>query len=94
MPVRELTREDLKKYKDHLTVGKLKKFLEEADELIRLANLGYSEGEINFINYLDQVKTAVTTRVAYYEGLFNLNSSISELEKLIYASLRGEDYLK
>jgi hypothetical protein len=43
---------------------------------------------------LDQVKTAVTTRVAYYEGLFNLNSSISELEKLIYASLRGEDYLK
>jgi outer membrane protein TolC len=75
-------------------VDLLKKSLEEADELIRLANLGYSEGEINFISYLDQVKTAVTTRVAYYEGLFNLNSSISELEKLIYASLRGEDYLK
>lgn len=75
-------------------VDLLKKSLEEADELIRLANLGYSEGEINFINYLDQVKTAVTTRVAYYEGLFNLNSSISELEKLIYTSLRGEDYLK
>ncbi len=75
-------------------VDLLKKSLEEADELIRLANLGYSEGEINFINYLDQVKTAVTTRVAYYEGLFNLNSSISELEELIYSSLRGEDYLK
>lgn len=72
----------------------LKKSLEEANELLRLANLRYSEGETDFINYLDQVKTATETRVQYYEGLFNLNKSINELERVIYSSLRGEDYLK
>ena len=72
----------------------LKKSLEEANELLRLANLRYSEGEIDFINYLDQVKTATETRIRYYEGLFNLNKSINELEKIVYSSLRQEDYFK
>ena len=71
-----------------------KESLEEANELLRLANLRYSEGEIDFINYLDQVRTATETRVRYYEGLFNLNQTISELEKAIYASVREEDFLK
>lgn len=72
----------------------LRKSLEESNELLRLANLRYSEGEIDFINYIDQVKTVAETRVHYYEGLFNLNKSISELEKVVYSSLRQEDYLK
>ena len=71
-----------------------KESLEEANELLRLANLRYSEGEIDFINYLDQVRTATETRVRYYEGLFNLNKTISELEKAIYSSVREEDFLK
>ena len=71
-----------------------KESLEEANELLRLANLRYSEGEIDFINYLDQVRTATETRVRYYEGLFSLNQAISELEKTIYSSVREEDFLK
>ncbi len=71
-----------------------KKSLEEANELLHLANLRYSEGEINFLSFLDQVKTATQTRVKYYEGLFSLTRAISELEKIVYASVRKEEYLK
>ena len=65
----------------------LKESVEEANELIRLADLGYREGEIDFINYRDQVKTATETKVRYYEGLYNLDQNISELERASYGSL-------
>lgn len=72
----------------------LKKSLEEANELLHLANLRYSEGEIDFINFLDQVRTVTATRVEYYEGLFNFNSTVTELEKIVYSSIRKEAYLQ
>jgi len=78
----------------HRQLELLKKSLEEANELLHLANLRYSEGEINFLQFLDQVKTATETRIKYYEGLFNLNKAINELEKTIYASARKEEFLK
>lgn len=72
----------------------LKESVEEANELIRLADLNYREGEIDFINYRDQVKTAIETKVKYYEGIFNLDQSITELERAIYGSLREGEFLK
>lgn len=72
----------------------LRKSLEEAGELLRVADLSYSEGGIDFINFLDQVKTATETRIRYYEGLFNLSNAISRLEKVMYSSLRKEGYLQ
>ena len=72
----------------------LKKSLEEANELLHLADLRYSEGEMDFINYLDQVRTVAETRVRYYEGLFNLNGAVTELEKTVYTSMRKEAYLR
>jgi outer membrane protein TolC len=72
----------------------LKKSLEEANELLRVADLSYSEGGIDFINFLDQVKTATETRMRYYEGLFDLNNAVSRLEKVMYSSLRKEGYLQ
>ncbi len=72
----------------------LKKSLEEANELLHLADLGYSEGEIDFLSYLDRVRTAAETRVRYYEGLYNLNSAVTELEKAVYMSMRKEAYLQ
>lgn len=71
-----------------------KKSLEEANELLRLADLRYSEGDLDFINYLDQVRAVTESRVGYYEFLFKLNEAVSSMEKTIYASLRGEGYLK
>jgi len=70
----------------------LKESVEEANELIRLADLNYREGEIDFINYRDQVKTAIETKVRYYEGIYNLDQSISDLERAIYGSLREEEF--
>lgn len=72
----------------------LKKSIEEANELLRVADLSYSEGGIDFINFLDQVKTATETRIRYYEGLFDLGNAISRLEKVMYSSLRKEGYLQ
>ncbi|MFA4888541.1 MAG: TolC family protein [Candidatus Omnitrophota bacterium] len=71
-----------------------KKSLEEANELLHLADLRYSEGDMDFINYLDQVKAVTESRVGYYESLFRLNDVLSGMEKTIYSSLRGEGYLK
>ena len=71
-----------------------RKSLEEANEMFRLAGLRYKEGEIDFINYLDQVKASMDSRMQYYQGLYQLNQSISALEKSIYSSLRGEEFLK
>ena len=59
-----------------------------------MSDLSYSEGGIDFINFLDQVKTATETRILYYEGLFDLGNAISRLEKVMYSSLRKEGYLK
>ena len=78
----------------HRQFALLKKSLEEANELLRLADLRYSEGEIDFINFLDQVRIANQTRIKYYEGLFSLTNTISQLEKAVYTSLRKEKYLK
>ncbi|MBI4711016.1 MAG: TolC family protein, partial [Candidatus Omnitrophica bacterium] len=72
----------------------LKKSLEEANELLRVADLRFSEGDIDFINFLDQVRTATQTRTKYYKGLFELSNAVSRLEISMYASLRKEEYLK
>lgn len=71
-----------------------KKSFEEANEMFRLAGLRYKEGEIDFINYLDQIKASMDSRMQYYQGLYQLSQSISVLEKSIYSSLRGEEFLK
>ena len=71
-----------------------KRSLEEANEMFGLAGLRYKEGEIDFINYLDQVKASMDSRMQYYQGLYQLNQNINALEKSIYSSLRGEGFLK
>ncbi len=77
----------------HKQMDIAKRSLEEADELLRLANLRYSEGKIDFLNYLDQMRTSTQTKVSYYQALFNLSRSISQLEVYLSQSLRQEDFL-
>jgi cobalt-zinc-cadmium efflux system outer membrane protein len=77
----------------HHQLNIAKKALEESDELLRLANLRYSEGKIDFLNYLDQIRTGTQSKVNYYQALFNLSRSISGLEVFIAQSLRQEDFL-
>lgn len=77
----------------HQQLDIAKKSLEESDELLRLANLRYSEGKIDFLNYLDQIRTGTQSKVNYYQALFNLSRSISGLEVFISQSLRQEGFL-
>ena len=72
----------------------LKQSLEEANELLHLAHLRYGEGELDFLKYLDEVKAVNETRVRYYEGLYNLSRALTDLESVIYGSVRKEGYLK
>jgi outer membrane protein, heavy metal efflux system len=71
-----------------------KKSLDEANEMFRLASLRYKEGDLSFMEYLDQVKSSMDSRMQYYQGLYALSSSISRLERTVHASLRGEEFLK
>ncbi len=71
-----------------------KKALEEANEMFRLAGLRYREGDIGFMEYLDQVQASMDSRVQYYRGLYTLSHRISELERSVHGSLRGEEFFK
>jgi outer membrane protein TolC len=71
-----------------------KKSLEEAGEMLRLAQLHYDEGKLDLVGYLDQIRTAKDTKQQYYERLFELTQSITKLESIVYISIRKEGYLQ
>jgi outer membrane protein TolC len=71
-----------------------KQALGEANEMFVLSGIRYQEGDIGFMEYMDQAKTAIGTRRQHYESLYALNNTISLLEKTAYTSLRKEEYLK
>ncbi len=80
-----------------LTVKQLDLFKQsfaEANEMFRLARLHYSEGEIGFLDYLDQLLASMDSRMRYYQGLFELNQRINALEQTVYSSLREDGFLK
>lgn len=66
--------------------------LQEANEMFILASLRYQEGDIGFIEYLDQAQTAAVSRIEYYRGLYALQHSINAIEKTVHVSLRGEEF--
>lgn len=68
-----------------------KQALEESHELLHLAITHYSEGKIDFLNYLDQVTTVLAIKTDYYTALIDYSQSISRLERAMYGSLRGEE---
>ena len=71
-----------------------KKSLEEAGEMLRLAQLHYDEGKLDLVGYLDQIRTAKDTKQQYYERLFELTQSITKLESIVNISIRKEGYLQ
>ncbi len=71
-----------------------KQSLEEANEMFRLAGLSYREGEIGFVDYLDQVQTSLNSRIQYYQGLYTLNQTVNALEQAVYQSVRQEEFLR
>ncbi len=60
-----------------------KKALDGANELLRQITIQYEEGEVPFLNYLENIKTIKETRLAYFTALKNYKEKVAELERAI-----------
>ena len=57
--------------------------LPEAERIIRANQLGYSAGEISYVEYLYTLQTAVDIRLAYLESIEALNQKVIEIQSLL-----------
>lgn len=62
------------------------KAVEEANELLKQVTLKYEEGEVSFLNYLENIKTIKETKTEYYSALKNYQEKVAELESAIQSS--------
>lgn len=58
-----------------------KKALDEANELLRQVTTQYEEGELAFLNYLENIRTIKAARLDYYNALKNYQEKIAQLER-------------
>ena len=58
-----------------------RKALDEANELLRQVTTQYEEGELAFLNYLENIRTIKETRLGYYNVLKNYQEKIAQLER-------------
>ncbi len=57
--------------------------IKEANEILRFTTLGYEEGEVTFLSYLENVKAYQETKQRYFESLSEYTIKIAELEQVI-----------
>lgn len=58
-----------------------KKALDEANELLRQVTTQYEEGELAFLNYLENIRAIKETRLAYYNALKSYQEKLAQLER-------------
>lgn len=63
-----------------------KQTLEESNELLRQITIRYEAGEIQFLTYLENIKTIKETRLAYFNVLKDYKERVAELERVIQAT--------
>ncbi len=61
--------------------------IKEANEILRFTTLGYEEGEVSFLSYLENIKAYQETKQSYFASLSEYTIKIAELEQVI-----GKDY--
>jgi cobalt-zinc-cadmium efflux system outer membrane protein len=57
--------------------------LDEANELLRQITIKYEEGDLPFLNYLENLRTIKETRLAYFNALKSYKEKVAELESAI-----------
>lgn len=67
--------------------------MREAQELITTASIRYNENKIDLYQYLFYIKTANEARIRFYQGVFNYDVALAELERALHTSLRTKEYL-
>ncbi|MEK6797085.1 MAG: TolC family protein [Spirochaetota bacterium] len=65
----------------------------EAQELITAASIRYNENRIDLYHYLSYIKTANEARLRFYQGIFDYDVTLAELERALHTSLRTKEYL-
>jgi len=61
-----------------------KKALQGVDELLKEAVIQFQEGELSFLEFLENLKTSKETRLAYFESLKNYYEKTAELEQAVW----------
>lgn len=60
----------------------------ETEEILRQAKISYSEGAIDYLEYLQALQIVYETRTQYLRSLFSYYASIFKLEKLIAGDIK------
>lgn len=63
-----------------------KKALDGANELLRQISIQYEGGKVQFLTYLENIKTIKETRLAYFVALKDYKAKVAELERVIQAT--------
>jgi len=56
--------------------------LKTADELLRFAEKSYQSGEIDYVEYINAVNQALTTKTDYLTAIQQYNQAVIELQYL------------
>jgi len=56
--------------------------LKQADDIIRISNTAYNKGEIGYIEYIQNLQTAINTKLQYTDAINQFNQSIILLNYL------------
>ncbi|MBT4485017.1 MAG: TolC family protein [Candidatus Latescibacteria bacterium] len=64
--------------------------LSEVEELVRIAERSYEEGEMGYLEVTEALRTLQRTKAGYYESIYEYLSADADLEKAIGVSLDRE----
>jgi len=56
--------------------------LKQADDIIRISNTAYTKGEIGYMEYIQNLQTAINTKLQYTDAVNQFNQSIILLNYL------------
>lgn len=73
------------------TVENLRQAIQEANELLRILNIEYQEGEVLFLTYIEGLNSFKQTKQDYLTALADYNDKVAELEQAAGRSVVTEE---
>ncbi|MGH2574423.1 MAG: TolC family protein, partial [Ignavibacteria bacterium] len=62
--------------------------IKESDEILRQAKIGYEEGAIDYVEYLQALNVSYDTKTQYLNSIFSYKNSIIRLEKITAGEIK------
>ncbi len=76
-----VAQDHLVKYRDDV--------LGEVDEMVRIAEKSYAEGEMSYLEMTEALRTMQRAKAGYYEGLYDYLAAAADLEQAVGMSIHG-----